>query len=226
MLIVGWLLLVSIALTVGLVNWFPTLLKVPPFLTTLVTYTALQGLSLLFRKTVGGEIDPGVLTSLSGKLGWFPYIAMVAIALCVLLEYALRRSTWGVQLRAVGSSSDHAHAVGIKVGRIRLSAYLASGLLAFLAALVLMTQVAAGDPLAGITYTLTSVTAVVVGGASLLGGRGAFIGALVGAALIQQINASVSFLAINTAWQTYLLGILILLAAGAYSRARALRVAG
>jgi ribose transport system ATP-binding protein len=225
LLVVGWLLLVAIALTVGLVNWFPTLLKVPPFLTTLVTYTALQGLSLLFRKTVGGEINVDVLTSLGKKIGWFPWVAVVAIVLGLALEYALRRSTWGVKLRAVGSSPEHAHAVGIKVGRIQLSAYLVGGLLVFLASLVLMTQVGAGDPTAGITYTLTSITAVVIGGASIFGGRGAFVGALVGAALIEQINTSVSFLAVNTAWQTYLLGLLILVAAGAYSRARAIRAA-
>lgn len=223
LLVAGWLLLIAIALTVGIVNWFPTLLKVPPFLTTLVTYMALQGMSLLFRKTVGGEINVDVLNSLGKKFGWFPWVAVVAIVLGFVLEYALRRTAWGVKLRAVGSDPDRAHAVGIRVARVQLSAYLTAGLLVFLASLVLMTQVGAGDPTAGITYTLTSITAVVLGGASIFGGRGAFIGALAGAALIQQINSSVSFLGVNTAWQTYLLGILTLVAAGAYSRARALR---
>jgi ribose transport system ATP-binding protein len=225
LLVLGWLLLLAIALTVGLVNWIPTLAKIPPFLTTLVTYTALQGLSLLFRKTVGGEINLDVLESLGKGIGWFPWAAVVAIAVGLGLEYALRRTSWGVRLRAVGSDPDHAHAVGIRVGRTLLSSYLISGALVFLASLVLMTQVGAGDPTAGITYTLTSVTAVVLGGASIFGGRGAFVGALVGAALIEQINSSVSFLTINTAWQTYLLGILTLVAAGAYSRARAIRAA-
>jgi ribose transport system ATP-binding protein len=225
LLILGWALLVAIALLVGFVNWFPTLAKVPPFLTTLVTYTALQGLSLLFRKTVGGEINVDVLNSLLKKIDWFPWVAVVAIALGFVLEYTLRRTAWGVKLRAVGSDPEHAHAVGIRVARVQLSSYLVGGLLVFLASLVLMTQVGAGDPTAGITYTLTSITAVVLGGASIFGGRGAFIGALAAAALIQQINASVSFLGVNTAWQTYMLGILTLVAAGAYSRARVLRAA-
>jgi ribose transport system ATP-binding protein len=150
---------------------------------------------------------------------------VVAIVLGFVLEYTLRRTAWGVKLRAVGSDPEHAHAVGIRVARVQLSSYLVGGLLVFLASLVLMTQVGAGDPTAGITYTLTSITAVVLGGASIFGGRGAFIGALAGAALIQQINASVSFLGVNTAWQTYMLGILTLIAAGAYSRARVLRAA-
>ena len=118
LLILGWALLVAIALLVGFVNWFPTLMKVPPFLTTLVTYTALQGLSLLFRKTVGGEINTDVLTSLLKKIDWFPWVAVVAIVLGFVLEYTLRRTAWGVKLRAVGSDPEHAHAVGIRVARV------------------------------------------------------------------------------------------------------------
>jgi ribose transport system ATP-binding protein len=220
LLIVGWLLLVGIALTVATVNWFPTLLGVPPFLTTLVTYTALQGLSLLFRKHVGGEINLDVTTFVMSKIGWVPWAAIFAIVLGVGLEIVLRRTAWGVKLRAVGSAPQRAHAVGIRVAWIRLTSYLAAGALVLLASLLLMAQVGAGDPSAGVTYTLTSITAVVLGGASIFGGRGAFIGALGGAILIGLINASVSFLSLNTAWQTYLLGGLTLLAGGAYSKAR------
>jgi ribose transport system ATP-binding protein len=154
-----------------------------------------------------------------------PVAAIVVLVLCVALEVVLRRTTWGVQLRATGSDPRHAHAIGIRVRWIQLSSYLGAGLLVFLASLLLMAQVGAGDPTAGTTYTLTSITAVVLGGASIFGGRGAFIGALVGAALIQQINTATSFLNINLAWQTYLLGILTLVAAGIYSKARDRRAA-
>ncbi len=220
LLVAGWLLLVAIALTVGFVNWFPSLISIPPFLATLVTYIALQGLSLAFRKQVGGEINLDVISFVSSKVGWVPWAAIFAVMLGIALEFILRLTTWGVKLRAVGSAPEQAHAVGIRVDLIRLSSYLAAGLLAFLASVLLMAQVGAGDPNAGVTYTLTSITAVVLGGASIFGGRGAFIGALGGAILIGLINASVSFLSLNTAWSTYLLGGLILLAGGAYSLAR------
>jgi len=223
LLIFGWILLVAIALAVGVINWLPTLIDVPPFLSTLVTFTGLQGFSLLLRKTVGGEINIDVLESLSSKIGFVPWVAIGAVVIGLGLELVLRRTTWGVRLRGVGSDVGHAHAVGIRTRLIQLSSYLAAGVLVFLASLVLMTQVGAGDPTAGINYTLISVTAVVLGGASIFGGRGAFFGALVGAFLIQQINTSVSFLALNTAWQTYLLGILTLISAGIYSRARDIR---
>jgi ribose transport system ATP-binding protein len=220
LLVLGWLLLIVIALAVATINWAPTTLGIPPVLTTLVTFTALQGLSLLLRKTIGGQINPNVLETLSAKVGFVPWAAIVAVVLGLGLDYALRRSTWGVSVRAVGSSAEHAHAVGIRFRLIQWSAYLLAGLLVFLASLMLMVQVGAGDPTAGVNYTLVSITAVVIGGASIYGGRGAFLGALAGAILIQIINSSVTFLALSTAWQTYMLGFLTLLAAGIYSRMR------
>ena len=216
----AWLLLLAIALAVGTINFGPTQLGIPPFLTTLVTYTGLQGLSLLLRKTVGGEIDPSVLEFFESTIGFVPWAAIVAIGVGLGLEFLLRFTTWGVSLRGVGSSAAHAHASGIRVWLIQYSSYLLGGALVFLASLLLMVQVGAGDPAAGTTYTLVSITAVVIGGASIFGGRGAFVGALAGAFLIVLINSCVTFLALDTAWQTYMLGILTLLAAGIYSRAR------
>lgn len=85
---------------------------------------------------------------------------------------------------------------------------------------MLASQVAVGDPRIGVNYTLTSVTAVVLGGASIFGGRGSFVGAFLGAVLIQEIITATTFLQIGVAWQYYLPGILILVGAGIYSRAR------
>jgi ribose transport system ATP-binding protein len=216
----GWLLLLVIAAAVAVLNWAPTVLGIPPFLTTLVTFTALQGLSLLLRPLPDGVISPSVTEVVSTSIDFFPVAAVVAIVLALLLEVALRRTTWGVQLRSVGSDPQAARDVGIPVRRVQLSAYLAAGVLVLLTAVMLIAQVGSGDPAAGTSFTLTSITAVVLGGASIFGGRGAFVGALLGALLIQQINTSTVFLELETAWQTYLLGILTLAAAGLYSRAR------
>jgi ribose transport system ATP-binding protein len=86
--------------------------------------------------------------------------------------------------------------------------------------MMLAAQVGVGDARVGVNYTLTSITAVVLGGASIFGGRGSFIGALLGAVLIQEIITSTTFLQIGIAWQYYLPGLLILIGAGVYSRAR------
>jgi ribose transport system ATP-binding protein len=85
---------------------------------------------------------------------------------------------------------------------------------------MLMAQIGVGSASEGVTYTLSSITAVVLGGASLFGGRGSFIGALLGAALIQQIVNATTFLSLSQAWQYWLTGLLTLGAAGIYMRAR------
>jgi ribose transport system ATP-binding protein len=85
---------------------------------------------------------------------------------------------------------------------------------------MLMAQIGVGDPTQGVTYTLSSVTAVVLGGASLFGGRGSFLGALLGAVLITEILNATTFLQLSEAWQFWFLGILTLVAAATYTQAR------
>jgi ribose transport system ATP-binding protein len=85
---------------------------------------------------------------------------------------------------------------------------------------MLMAQLGVGDPTQGVTYTLSSITAVVLGGASLFGGRGSFIGVLLGAFLLQQANNSTTFLKLGQSWQYWIVGILVLVAAGIYTQAR------
>ncbi len=89
----------------------------------------------------------------------------------------------------------------------------------------MMAQVGSGDPNAGINYTLASIAAVVIGGASLFGGRGSFVGSLLGALLIIQVNVVTSFLDIGDSWQSYLLGGMILVSVALYSKSREMAVA-
>ena len=97
-----------------------------------------------------------------------------------------------MRLRAVGSDEESARRVGVPVNRTALLGYLGASLLTLLGAIVLLAQLGVGDPGQGTGYTLTSITAVVLGGTSLLGGRGTFIGTLMGAGLsVQVLNATV-----------------------------------
>jgi ribose transport system ATP-binding protein len=226
LLLLGLVLLLLIAGMVGVFNWVPSLFGVPSFLVTLVTFTALQGLSFLLRPTYGGSFDGGLLLLLKSSIGWLPWAAVAAVAVGVGLEFALRRTAWGAQLRAIGSGERAAHDVGIRVRWVRLGAHLTASILVFLAALLLMAQVGSGDATVGSTYTLAGITAAVLGGASIFGGRGAFIGALAGALLLQQITTTTVFLGIGNAWQFFLLGGLTLAAAGFYSKVRGGRSRG
>lgn len=139
-------------------------------------------------------------------------------------ELLLRFSRPGLALRAVGSDETRAHRLGARVNATHVAAYVVCSLFAAAGGMMLASQVGVGDPRIGVNYTLTSITAVVLGGASIFGGRGSFIGALLGAILIQEIITSTTFLQIGIAWQYFLPGILILVGAGIYSRARSARV--
>jgi ribose transport system ATP-binding protein len=102
---------------------------------------------------------------------------------------------------------------------------VACSLLAVAGGVMLASQVGIGDARLGVNHTLASITAVVLGGAGIFGGRGSFIGAFMGALLIQAIITSTASLRLGQAWQLWLPGILVLVAAGLYSRARGFRSA-
>jgi ribose transport system ATP-binding protein len=219
--ILGFLIMIGAAIVIGTLNG--TLIryaKFTPIAATLATYIALQGISLLLRSTQGGYIAGNITEAIKTKVAGIPLAFIVAVVLAIALEYLLRRSRWGLNLRAVGSREDAAHRLGVKTNRTFILAYVASSLLTFLGAVMLMAQLGVGDPTQGVTYTLSSITAVVLGGASLFGGRGSFIGVLLGACLLQQANNSTTFLKLGQSWQYWIVGILVLVAAGIYTQAR------
>jgi ribose transport system ATP-binding protein len=214
------------ALCVGFVNWFLVdPLGMHPMVATLATFMAVQSVSMLMRPVPDGMIDGALMTSLNLKLGFLPVAFILTVILAFALEYVLYKCSIGLKFRGLGSRGDAAHFSGIKPYSTRLLAYLACSSLTALASITMIPQVGVGDPRAGIGYTLTSIAAAVIGGASLFGGRGSFIGCLLGAIFITQINSVTAFLSLDQAWQNYLLGGLILIAVSFYSKSRQLAVA-
>jgi ribose transport system permease protein/ribose transport system ATP-binding protein len=223
-LVLGILAVIGTALAVGLTNAaLVRIVRLAPVLATLATYIVLQGISLLLRETPGGFFRPGVTSTIKTTIGWVPVAFLIVAGLALACEALLRWSRLGLALRAVGSDATRAHRLGAHVTITQVSAYVLCSLFTAAGGIMLASQVAIGDPSVGLNYTLTSITAAVLGGASIFGGRGSFIGALCGAVLIQEIVTSTTFLQIGTEWQYYLPGILILAGAGIYSRTRHLQ---
>jgi ribose transport system ATP-binding protein len=222
----GIALIFAVALCVGFANWFLVdPLGMHPMVATLATFMAVQAVAMLLRPVPDGMIDGALMTSLKLKLGFIPVAFILAVILAFVLEYVLYKRPVGLKFRGLGSRTEAARVAGIKPVYTRLLAYLACSTLTALAAITMIPQVGVGDPRAGIGYTLTSIAAAVIGGASLFGGRGSFVGCLLGAIFITQINSVTAFLALDQAWQNYLLGGLILLAVAFYSKSRQLAVA-
>ncbi|MFC5676905.1 ATP-binding cassette domain-containing protein [Aeromicrobium endophyticum] len=219
----GWILLFGVAIAVGLLNWLLIdVVALQPMIATLVTFTALQGLSLTLRPTPDGVISSAITDPISSQFGAVPVVFVAAVVIGVALELVLFRSRVGIALRGLGSNPEAARVAGVKPRRFHIMVYVGCSLFAALAAIPLLAQVGSGDPAAGISYTIGSVAAVVIGGASVFGGRASFVGALLAALLIGQIDTVTGILNLSEAWSSYLLGGMMLLGAAAYSKSRQL----
>lgn len=220
----GFLLMLIVALIIGGINGVLIRYgRFTPVAATLAMFIALGGLSFVLRDRPGGFMSSTITGPIMAKLGPVPWAFIVLVAIAILMEVALRKTEWGRRLRAIGSNEDSARRLGIDVNRTAVTAYMTTSFFVFLGAIVLLAQLGIGDPAQGVGYTLSSVTAVVLGGTSLLGGRGTFIGTLFGAFLIVQVQNATVFLGLNQTWQYFFQGALIMVAAIIYSQVRGLR---
>jgi ribose transport system ATP-binding protein len=142
------------------------------------------------------------------------------VVIVAVFEFGLFRSNLGRRIRAVGSNPLAAIRVGVSPNRHILLAFTVSGLLSGIAGLILAGQVGIGSPATGIDYTLMSITAVVLGGTRIAGGRGSVLSVLMGAALVQSLSSASSFINQDSAIHLIVLGSVTLVAATVFSVAR------
>jgi ribose transport system ATP-binding protein len=217
----GFGAMAAAAVIVGLVNGI--LIRYANFTAiaaTLAMFIGLQGVSFLFRDVPGGYITYPVVEIITWKIGPVPVAFLVLVALALAAEYVLRHTRPGLRLRAVGSNEHASRRIGLHNDRVFIAGYVVTALLTALGAVMLMAQIGVGDPAQGANYTLASITAVVLGGTSLKGGRGTFVGSVLGALLLTEVLSTVTFLGLSQTWQYMFQGALILTAALIYSAAR------
>ncbi|MBZ9793954.1 ATP-binding cassette domain-containing protein [Rhizobium sp. 3T7] len=221
MVLLGFLLMLAGAFVTGAVNGLLIrYANFTPIAATLAMYIAIQGLSFLLRENPDGYISATVTDWINWQWGPFPVAFLALVAVTLIGEYALRRSRLGWRLRAVGSNEESARRMGICIDLTYITGYIASSVLTGFGAVMLMTQIGVGDPRQGVSYTLASITAVVLGGTSLTGGRGTFIGTVLGAVLLTEVLSAVTFLSLTQTYQYLFQGILIVVAALIYSAVR------
>ncbi len=153
-----------------------------------------------------------------------PVCFLAILVIVAAFEYVLFYTGLGRRMRAVGSNPLGATRVGIRVNRQILLAFVLSGLLSGIAGLILAGQVGIGSPATGIDYTLMSITAVVLGGTRIAGGRGSVLSVLMGAALVQSLSSASSFVNQDSAIHLIVLGAVTLIAATFFSVARRERI--
>ena len=197
-----------------------TSLRLPAIVVTIATFIGLQGVSLLLRPVAAGSIDDAISDAAQFPLWILPAGLALALVMVGVAEWLLYRTAFGRTFRAVGSSPLASHRLGIDSQRLTWLAFVISGFLTGIGGLMLAGQVGIGSPSTGTDYTLMTITVVVLGGASVAGGRGSFISILLGAALVQATSSASSYINANSSVHYTVIGGLTLLAAIFFSIAR------
>ena len=218
-----------LALLVGLViggvagcvnGYFVAYLKMNPFIITLATLSIFGAMVVLVSggTSIDAEIFGAFLnwTATASRTGAFTVTAgmIVVVAIYLALGYALDQTAWGVRIYAVGNDAEAASLVGIRVARVKFSAYVVAGVIVALAGWVLIGRIGGADPQSGATVNLDSITAVVIGGISPAGGRGSIFGAVFGAVIVTVLRNGLFLVGVDALYQDLAVGVLIVVAVG------------
>ena len=195
--VVGVLILGTMlgALNGGLV----VITRVPDIVVTLAMSFVWAGFALLVLNSPGGGSAEWLKDLLIGSFGseWIPKAAIVLFVVVAIIWIPIRRSRLGLSIYAIGSNQLAAYRSGVSVGRTKVAAYVLTGLFSALAGLSLTASTGIGTPVPG-PYTLFSVAAVVLGGVSLVGGRGGVFGPIMGVFILSLIRSDMTFLSVDT----------------------------
>jgi fructose transport system permease protein len=197
-----------------------TRFRMPPFIVTLGTLSVFTAISL--EITSGQTI---AATSMGSFLNWtsntvsigsfvITYGMGVVAVLFAVLMYALNLTAWGRHVYAVGDNREAAKLTGIRTNRVLFSVYVVAGLVFAITGWVLIGRTGVASPSNGATANLDSITAVVIGGISLFGGRGSLIGAVLGALIVQVFYNGLFLYGVSPSYQEMAIGLLVLLAVG------------
>jgi fructose transport system permease protein len=216
---VGLAMLACIVVTAGFgfVNGLlVTRAKLPAFIVTLGTMNIAFAITQLYSSSQTVTDLPDSLTFIGNTFAFagtqISWGTLLMLAMYLLVWRALRDTAPGRHLYAVGNSPEASRLSGIRVDRILIGVYVLAGVFYGLAALLSVARTGVGDPQAGQTENLDAITAVVLGGTSLFGGRGIILGSLVGAIIVGVFRNGLTLMGVPSVVQTLITGILVILA--------------
>jgi fructose transport system permease protein len=195
-----------------------TKVSLPPFIITLGTFYMFQSAGLVYSKaqTIHEEYIKGVLTFTgnSFKVLGIPinYGVVVALSLYAVMAYVLANTAWGKHVYATGNDKEAARLAGIDVNRVLISVYMVAGLVYAIGGWVQIGRSLSASSNAATDVNLESITAVVIGGTSVFGGRGRIIGTLMGAAIVAVFDKGLSLFGVDPQLKNFAIGALILVA--------------
>jgi fructose transport system permease protein len=209
----------------GLINGgLVTAIGLPPFIVTLGTLYIAFALTHIYSNEETISNLPSAMTAFGNtfKIGGtaITFGSLVCLGLFVLAWFVLSQTTWGRRVFAIGDNPEATRLMGINVRRQLLAVYVAAGVIYGIAALLLISRTNVGDPNAGQTDNLDAITAVVLGGTSLFGGRGTVVGTLIGALIVGVLRNGLILTGVASIYQVLITGILVILAVSVDQLAR------
>ncbi len=216
---------IAVGMLGGLINGFlVTRVKLPPFIVTLGTLSIFLAAGLLYSG--GGSIQADALpdsVNFAGdiiKIGsgrgnqsfTLTYGVLIVILMALIVGFVLTQTAWGRHVFAVGDDIEAARLAGIRVNRVLLSVYTVAGLIYGITAWLLIGRAGGASPNAIGTANLESITAVVIGGTSLFGGRGGVVGTIIGALIVYAFALGLSLAGVDDQWRVLATGLLVIVA--------------
>lgn len=217
--IIAFFLTIIVGALIGITNGtLVTRFGIPAMIATLATQSIARGLTYVIT---GAYPISGLPESISflGRgyvfnIEWLPWPVLILIVLAIIAHFVAVRTKFGRSVYAVGGNPEAAYLSGIKDKKIQVITYIALGILSSIAGMILTSRLASGQPNGGLTWEFEAITAAVIGGVSITGGRGKLFGALLGAVLIGLLTNGMTLLNMNSYLQQMVKGIVLMLAIG------------
>ena len=189
-------------------------LKVPPFIATLAMMMITQGLNMIVSgvKPVYIQVEGFQSIALGELIPGLPNAVLILFACAVVASILLTRTILGRYTFSIGSNEEATRLSGINTNKWKILIYMAAGIFTGIAGVVLASRLGSAQPQLGAGYELQAIAAVVIGGTSMLGGRGSILGTLIGALVMSVLINGLRIMSIQTEWQNVVVGIVILLA--------------
>lgn len=212
--VVSILLCIVVAVTVGIINgMLVTYGGLQAIIATLATQTVFAGVALAIMNEPGGKIPKPLVTFVTrGWNYWVPILIAIAVIFILLIWIFINRTSLGRHIVATGGNEQSAETSGINIDRVKIFAFIICALMSVFAGIYLSIYSTSGNPLLGEPYTQRSITAAVIGGTMLTGGKGSVVGCVVGALILGLITNILNLLGVSAYYQFVVQGALLIIA--------------
>lgn len=206
-----------VGLGIGIVNGLMVAkLSIPAMIATLATQSVCRGMTYVITGAYPISGLPEEVSFLGrgyvGGLEWLPWPVFIMVIVAVLAHIVSERTKFGRSVYAIGGNPEAAHLSGIKHKKVEITTYVICGGLAALAGMILTSRMDSGQPNGGLTWEFEAITAAVIGGVSITGGRGKVLGALLGAILVGLLTNGMTLLNVNSYYQQVVKGVVMVVA--------------